>query len=104
MADRNDEEILRAILEKGSDKAKKAAADALAHQPPTPADPTPVKEAKTRKKRRKLKEVAGALGKQKFYYGPDGSIIDKDGQPAPPRIAEMLVKRSEEHTSELQSH
>jgi uncharacterized protein YcbK (DUF882 family) len=93
MADRNDEEILRAILEKGSEKAKKAAAEAIGNLPATPADPLPVQQAKTRKKRRKLKEVAGALGKQKFYYGPDGTIIDKDGTPAPPKIAEMLVKK-----------
>jgi uncharacterized protein YcbK (DUF882 family) len=95
MADRNDEEILRAILEKGGDKAKKAAADALAQQPPTPADIPEVKQVKARKTRRKLKEVAGSLGKQKFYYGPDGTIIDKDGQPAPERIAQMLVKKDE---------
>jgi hypothetical protein len=88
MADRNDEEILRAILEKGSDRAKQQAAAAIAQQPPTPADPPVVKQQK--KKKKGLTNVAGALGKQKFYYGPGGTIVDKDGAPAPPFIADML--------------
>lgn len=93
MADRNDEEILRAILEKGSDKAKQQAAAAIAQQPPTPADPPVVKQQK--KKRKGLAKVAGALGKQKFYYGPGGTIVDKDGVPAPPLIADMLRSKDQ---------
>jgi len=93
MADRNDEEILRAILEKGSDKAKQQAAAAIAQQPPTPADPPVVKEQK--KKRKGLSKVAGALGKQKFYYGPGDTIVDKDGAPAPPAIAAMLRSKDQ---------
>lgn len=93
MADRNDEEILRAILEKGSDRAKQQAAAAIAQQPPTPADPPVVKQQK--KKRKGLSKVAGALGKQKFYYGPGGTIVDKEGAPAPPLIADMLRSKDE---------
>jgi hypothetical protein len=93
MADRNDEEILRAILEKGSDKAKQQAAAAIAQQPPTPADPPVVKQQK--KKRKGLSKVAGALGKQKFYYGPGGTIVDKEGAPAPETIARMLRSKDE---------
>lgn len=93
MADRNDEEILRAILEKGSDRAKQQAAAAIAQQPPTPADPPVVKQQK--KKRKGLSKVAGALGKQKFYYGPGGAIVDKEGAPAPPLIADMLRSKDE---------
>ena len=49
MADRNDEDILRAILEKGGSKAKEAAAAALAQLPSTPAEPTEIKEVNIRK-------------------------------------------------------
>ena len=58
MADKeNGEDILRAILEKGSDKAKKAAADALTQHPPTPADPP---EVKAKKRRKGLKKAIAA--------------------------------------------
>jgi uncharacterized protein YcbK (DUF882 family) len=95
MADRDDEEILRIIMEKGSDKAKKAAADALAQQPPTPADPPEVKPIKTRKRRKGLKSVAAKIGNSKYYYNPEGAIVDENGQPAPERIAKMLLQKNE---------
>ena len=95
MADRDDEEILRIIMEKGSDKAKKAAADALAQQPPTPADPPEVKPIKTRKRRKGLKNVAAKIGNSKYYYNPEGAIVDENGQPAPERIAKMLLQKDE---------
>ena len=95
MADRDDEEILRIILEKGSDKAKKAAADALAQQPPTPTDPSEVKPIKTRKRRKGLKNIAAKIGNSKYYYDPTGAIVDENGQPAPERIAKMLLKKDE---------
>ena len=51
MADRNDEDILRAILEKGGDRAKKQAAELLAQQPHTPDTHVEVKQAKAKKRR-----------------------------------------------------
>ena len=91
MADRDDEEILRAILEKGSDKAKKAAADALTQHPPTPADPPEVKAKKRRKGLKKA--IAAKIGNSKYYHdAATGAIVDEQGQPAPKRIAEQLVK------------
>lgn len=96
MADKESgEDILRAILEKGSDKAKKAAADALTQQPVTPADPPEVKTAKTRKRRKGLKSVAAKIGNSKYYYNPEGAIVDEQGQPAPERIAKMLLQKDE---------
>ena len=89
------EDILRAILEKGSDKAKKAAADALTQQPITPADPPEVKTAKTRKRRKGLKNVAAKIGNSKYYYDAMGAIVDENGQPAPERIAKQLLAKNE---------
>jgi len=92
MADKDSgEDILRAILEKGSDKAKKAAADALTQHPPTPADPPEVKAKKRRKGLKKA--IAAKIGNSKYYHHPEtGAIVDEQGQPAPKRIAEQLVK------------
>jgi GH24 family phage-related lysozyme (muramidase) len=92
MADKeNGEDILRAILEKGSDKAKKAAADALTQHPPTPADPPEVKAKKRRKGLKKA--LAAKIGNSKYYHdAATGAIVDEQGQPAPKRIAEQLVK------------
>jgi GH24 family phage-related lysozyme (muramidase) len=92
MADKeNGEDILRAILEKGSDKAKKAAADALTQHPPTPADPPEVKAKKRRKGLKKA--IAAKIGNSKYYHdAATGAIVDEQGQPAPKRIAEQLVK------------
>ena len=88
---KEDEEILRAILEKGSDKAKKAAADALTQHPPTPEDPP---EVKVKKRRKGLKKaIAAKIGNSKYYHHPEtGAIVDELGQPAPKKIAEQLVK------------
>jgi len=96
MADRNDEDILRAILEKGSDKAKKAAAEALAAQPVVTSDPPKIKEAKTKAKRKGLtkNKIAGSFYGDKYYFGPGGIIIDKDGKPAPVKVQDMLADRS----------
>ena len=98
MADRNDEEILRAILEKGGANAKKIAAEAIGQQPPVVDDPQPVKEVKTRTRRKGIKrnKVAGSLYREKYYYGPDGTIVDKGGNPAPERVAKMLQKKDED--------
>ena len=95
MADKESgEDILRAILEKGSDKAKKAAADALTQQPPAPIDPPKIKAQKVKKRTKGLKRaLAAKIGNSKYYHDPlTGAIVDEQGQPAPKRIAEQLVK------------
>jgi lysozyme len=94
MADKESgEDILRAILEKGSDKAKKAAADALTQHPPTPADPPEVKAKKRRKGLKKA--LAAKIGNSKYYHHPEtGAIVDEQGQPAPKRISEQLVRET----------
>ena len=91
---KEDEEILRAILEKGSDKAKKTAADALTQQPPMPDDHPEVKVEKVKKRRKGLKKaIAAKIGNSKYYHDPvTGAIVDELGQPAPKKIAEQLVK------------
>lgn len=97
MAERNDEEILRAILEKGGAKAKEIAAEAIGQQPATPADPPVVVEKKVRTRRKGLKRnrVAGSLVGEKYYFGPNGDIVDKGGNPAPKRVSDMLRKKEE---------
>ena len=92
---KEDEEILRAILEKGSDKAKKAAADALAAQPLLPDEPTVVKQIKQKKKVKGLGQVIGKIGKSKFYQNKEGKIVDQDGQLLTGRLADILSKESE---------
>jgi GH24 family phage-related lysozyme (muramidase) len=95
MADKeNGEDILRAILEKGSDKAKKAAADAIAQQPSTAEEHPEIKTQKAKKRRKGLKKaIAAKIGNSKYYRdAATGAIVDEQGQPAPKRIAEQLVK------------
>jgi lysozyme len=95
MADKeNGEDILRAILEKGSDKAKKAAADALTQHPPAPDEHPEIKQEKKKVRRKGLKKaVAAKIGNSKYYHHPEtGAIVDELGQPAPKKIAEQLVK------------
>ena len=89
MADKKEsgEDILRAILEKGNARVKEQVAQELAKQTTAPA-PT-----KTRKK--SLKGVAGSISNTKYYYGPGGTIVDKDGAPAPDRISTMLKQKDE---------
>lgn len=91
MADKKEsnEDILRAILEKGGARFKEQVAQELAKQESTPA-PAPTK---TRKK--SLKGVAGSISNTKYYYGPGGTIVDKDGVPAPDRISAMLKQKDE---------
>jgi hypothetical protein len=92
---KEDEEILRAILEKGSDKAKKAAAEALAAQPSLPDEPVAVKQAKQKKKVKGLGKVIGKIGKSKFYQNKAGDVVDQDGQVLTGRLADILTKETE---------
>lgn len=91
---KEDEEILRAILEKGGDKAKKAAADALAAQPSVPDDPKSVKEAKQKRKVKGLGKVIGNIGKSKFYKDKTGNIVDQNGNILTGRLADILSKET----------
>jgi len=91
---KEDEEILRAILEKGSDKAKKAAAEALAAQPSLPDEPAPVRQAKQKKKVKGLGKVIGKIGKSKFYQNKAGDVVDQDGQVLTGRLADILTKET----------
>lgn len=90
MADKKEsnEDILRAILEKGGARFKEQVAKELARQEPAPAAP-----AKKRKK--SLKGVAGSFGETKYYYGPGGIIVDKEGKPAPESFAKMFAQKDE---------
>jgi hypothetical protein len=91
---KEDEEILRAILEKGGDKAKKAAAEALAAQPHTPDTPPEVKQVKAKRKVKGLGKVIGKIGKSKFYQSKEGNVVDQDGQILEGRLAEILAKEN----------
>ena len=91
---KEDEEILRAILEKGSDKAKKAAAEALAAQPSLPDEPKEVKQAKQKKKVKGLGQVIGKIGKSKFYKDKKGNVVDQNGQILTGRLADILTKET----------
>jgi len=91
MADKKEsnEDILRAILEKGGARFKEQVAKELAKQETAPAPAA----AKTRKK--SLKGVVGSISNTKYYYGPGGTIVDKDGVPASERISAMLKQKDE---------
>jgi hypothetical protein len=93
---KEDEEILRAILEKGGDKAKKAAAEALAAQPHTPDTPVEVKQAKAKRPRKGLGAVIGKIGNSKFYKNKDGKVVDQDGNILEGRLAKELAKTTGE--------
>jgi len=92
---KEDEEILRAILEKGGDKAKKAAAEALAAQPHTSDTPPEVKQVKQKRKVKGLGKVIGKIGKSNFYQTKEGNIVDQNGQILEGRLAQILAKETE---------
>jgi hypothetical protein len=96
MADRNDEDILRAILEKGGDRAKKQAAALLAQQPNTPDTHVEVKEAKAKKRRKGLGAVIGKIGNSKYYKNAEGKVVDQDGNILEGRLAAALAKSTGE--------
>jgi len=55
------------------------------------AAPAPVEEAAAvvapKRKKKNNAQIAGVLKNTKYYYAPDGSIIDDQGKPAPDKIA-----------------
>jgi LAS superfamily LD-carboxypeptidase LdcB len=55
------------------------------------AAPPPVEEAAAviapKRKKKNNAQIAGVLKNTKYYYAPDGSIIDDQGKPAPDKIA-----------------
>ena len=53
---------------------------------PAPAEAAAVEVAPKRKKKNNA-QIAGVLKNTKYYYAPDGSIIDDQGKPAPDKIA-----------------
>jgi hypothetical protein len=89
MADKKEsgEDILRAILEKGNARVREQVTQELIKQETAPAP------AKKRKK--SLKGVAGSFGDTKYYYGPGGIIVDKEGKPAPESFAKMFAQKEE---------
>jgi hypothetical protein len=87
------EDILRAILEKGGARVKEQVAQELAKKENTPEEPTPAAKEPAKKRRRSLKDVAGSFGKTKYYYAPDGTVVDEDGQPAPKVFAELFAQK-----------
>ena len=91
MADKKEsnEDILRAILEKGGARFKEQVAKELARQEPAPA------AAPAKKRKKSLKGVAGSFGETKYYYGPGGIIVDKEGKPAPESFAKMFAQKDE---------
>jgi hypothetical protein len=73
---------------------KPAPAKFAALFPPMPEKaPEPVKETKSKKTRRKLKELAGKLGNSKYYYDNEGNVVDEQGQPVSERLANSFGKR-----------
>jgi len=89
---KENEEILRAILEKGGENAKKQAAEGIAQLPPAADDPPKVKQ---KKKTKGLKKVAAKIGTSKFFYNPEGAIVDDKGVVVPPRMAKQIMEKSE---------
>ena len=62
--------------------------------PPKPAEAVAVEEPiKTKKTRRKLKDVAGKIGKSKYYYDKEGNIVDEEGKPVTEKLAGYFGKR-----------
>ena len=53
---------------------------------PAPVEAAAVEVAPKRKKKNNA-QIAGVLKNTKYYYAPDGSIIDDQGKPAPDKIA-----------------
>jgi len=56
------------------------------------AAPAPVEEAAVviaapKKRKKNNAQIAGVLKNTKYYYAPDGSILDDQGKPAPDKIA-----------------
>ena len=92
MADKKEsnEDILRAIMEKGGARAKGQVAEQLAAK--VVAEPAP---APAKKRRKSLKGVVGSISNTKYYYGPGGTIVDKDGVQASERISAMLKQKDE---------
>lgn len=85
------EDILRTILEKGSDKAKKDAADVLSS-----LDSAPV-EAKTKRKRA-LGDLVGKIGKSTYFKKTDGTIVDDTGKPVSDRLQEAFHSNADVKT------
>jgi len=85
------EDILRAILEKGSDKAKKDAADVLSS-----LDSAPV-EAKVKRKRA-LGDLVGKIGKSTYFKKTDGTIVDDTGKPVSDRLQEAFHSNADVKT------
>jgi hypothetical protein len=92
MADKKEsnEDILRAIMEKGGARAKGQVAEQLAAKVVAEPAIAPVK-----KRKKSLKGVVGSISNTKYYYGPGGTIVDKDGVPASERISAMLKQKDE---------
>ena len=61
------------------------------------SDPPVVVEKKVRTRRKGIRRnrVAGSLVGEKYYFAPNGDIVDKGGNPAPKRVSDMLRKKEE---------
>jgi len=90
MADKESgEDILRAILEKGSDKAKKDAADVLSSLESAPV------EAKVKRTRKSLGDLVGKIGKSNYYRKSDGTVVDETGKAVSARLQDAFYKSQE---------
>ena len=90
MADKESgEDILRAILEKGSDKAKKDAADVLSSLESVPV------EAKAKRTRKSLGDLVGKIGKSNYYRKSDGTVVDETGKAVSARLQDAFYKSQE---------
>jgi len=69
------------------------------------AAPPVVEEVAKKKTRKKLKknnaQLAGIFKNSKYYYAPDGSVIDDRGLPAPAAFAKAFAKAREERTDAI---
>ena len=83
------EDILRAILEKGSDKAKKDAANVLSSLDSVPP------EVKAKRTRKSLGELVGKVGKSKYYENKDGNVVDEEGKPVSKKLEEAFQRRDD---------
>lgn len=55
--------------------------------------PTPTEAVKKQKK--SLREIAGKIGNSKYYFQPDGTIIDENGKAANQKIQEIFSRREQ---------
>jgi hypothetical protein len=72
------------------DEAGKPAPAKFANMfPPMPKDEPVTKQ------RRSLKELAGKIGNSKYFFQPDGTVVNEAGEPATEKLQQIFSKREE---------